>query len=101
MATTDLRVTQRHRLRFGISALLVIITISAILFAWWHDRARLQKRLDEQTRQAEAQRDAAMQAEMIARRAMRIAQQRALEAEAAVREAATTHESNDPTGKPQ
>ena len=75
----------RRLLQFSITALLVLTTICAILFAWWRDRTQLQQQLEMQLRQAEVERARALESAAEARMAEQMAQRAREEAHAALR----------------
>ena len=53
MADETAKPKKRGWLQFSITALLVVTTICAILFAWWRDRTQLLRRLEVETLRAQ------------------------------------------------
>ena len=86
-------------LQFSITALLVVTTICAILFAWWRDRTQLLRRLEVQVERAAIERDMAIEARETAQQSERMARQRAEETQAALRAATSQQPSIQEVGE--
>ena len=55
----------RRWLQFSITALLVVTTICAILFAWWRDRTQLRQRIELEVRRETIEYQLKVQDEML------------------------------------
>jgi len=90
--------TSRRWLQFSVTALLVVTTICAILFAWWRDRTQLLRQLEVEVERATLQRELAERATVMARRSEQMAHQRAAESLAALRAATSQSGSSQESG---
>jgi len=90
---------RRRRMRFNITALLVVTMICAILFAWWRDRTQLQQRLEVELGRAAMEREMAISQRTIARMTQQMARLRVEAAQAALRNATSRSTSDHEAGK--
>lgn len=83
MTTNHNKPRPRRWLQFSLTALLIVTTICAILFAWWRDRTQLKHTLQQEMERAVMHRQMARQAEAMAVRARAQAEFAKAEAEMA------------------